>query len=211
MTLTTIIIFLFLGVIGHLVCMVCDRKITYTPNGRFNFNDLHDNEKLSQLFLNTPLNNSIFSILAGVFSLLFASFGYIGLVFYFFNSSIVYGTILLISFLIFITSGVAHHIICGIVEWFYIRMNRTEEARKSILEFFKKTSVTMGTCYIALLTFLIVMIVGTISGVTALPWYACFINTFVFFFLLFPFKIVGSFNLASALMFLGLAIMLCLI
>lgn len=211
MNLVIIKIFLILGIIGHLVCFICDRKITYTPNGRFNFNDLHDNNKLSKLFVNTPLNNSMFSIVIGVFSLLFASFGYIGLVFYFLDVSKVYGIILLISFLIFITSGVAHHIICGIVEWFYIRLNRTEEARERILEFFKKTSVTMEMCYLALLVFLITLFIGLVSGVTALPWPACFMNTVVFFILLFPFKIVGSFNVASALMFLGLLIMICLI
>ena len=97
----------------------------------------------------------MFSILAGVVALSMASFGYIALYEYVKEYSTTCGYILLISFVLLFIAETAHHVFCGAVEWFYIRMGRTEEARKAILEFFKKTLTTMYVCYIGFLLFTI--------------------------------------------------------
>jgi len=202
---------LLIAFLGHILCCFCDRAITYTPNGRFNFNDLQDNNKLSALFKGASLKNQLFSILAGVAALTMASFGYVALYEYVSEYSAVYSTILLISLLLFIVAGTAHHVFCGVVEWFYVKLNRTEEARNAILDFFKKTVSTMYVCYLGLLVFSVTLFIAVISGVTGLPGWACIFNVIPLFILLIPFRIVGSFNIASAAAFLGLFVTLCVI
>lgn len=204
-------IFLFIAFLGHVLCCFCDRAITYTPNGRFNFKDLNDNKKLSLLFENTPLKNQLFSMIGGVIALIMSSFGYVAIYEYVKLYSSLYSTILLVALVPFMVAGTAHHVFCGVVEWFYIKMGRNEEARQTILEFFKKTISTMYICYVGLLTFCITLFIVIVSGITALPAWTCIFNTIIFFIIMFPFRIVGSFNIASALMFLGLFITLCII
>ena len=211
MSITVIKIFLFLAFAGHILCSFCDRAITYTPNGRFGFGDLNDNKKLSELFNGAPLKNQIFSMLAGVLSLILSCFGYIAVYEYVNAYSSVYGTILLVALVLLMISGTAHHVFCGVVEWFYIRMGRTEEARQIILEFFKKTISTMYVSFLGALALAVTLFIAVVSGATGLPRWACVFNTIPVFIALFPFRIVGSFNLASAGMFLGLFITLCAI
>lgn len=211
MTLTTIKIFFLIAFVGHLLCCFCDRSITYTPNGRFNFKYLNDNSKLSELFNGTPLKNQLFSIIGGVFALIMSTLGYIAVYEYITSYSSISGIIMLIAIVLLIVAGTAHHVFCGAIEWFYIRMGRTEEARKAIVEFFKKTSVTMLLCYIGFLVFSVTLFVAILSGLTDLPRWVCVFNVVPIFALLLPFRIVGSFNIASATMFLSLFIVFCFI
>lgn len=211
MSLTMIKVCLLVACFGHILCLFCDRAITYTKNGRFDFAYLNDNDKLSNLFANSSLKKQLFSMLAGVVALTMTSFGYIAIYQYVNQYSSSYALILLIAFCIFIVSGTAHHVFCGVIEWFYIRLGRTEEMRITILEFFKKTIWTMYACFIGVLIFAVTFFIAIISNSIGLPWYVCFINPIIIFFLIVPFRIVGSFNLVSALTFLGLFIVLCLV
>ena len=106
--------------------------------------------------------------------------------------------------ILFLLPGVAHHVLCGAVEWFYLRMNKTEKARAAIVEFFKKTSVTMYVCYFGLLTFTVSFFITVVTGTTVLPRWVCVFNTLPLFLLLLPFHIVGTSNIANAIMFAGL-------
>ena len=83
-------------------------------------------------------------------------------------------------------------------------MGRTESARAAIVEFFKKTSVTMYVCYLGLLLFAVTFLIAVLTGMTALPRWACLLNTVPLFLLLAPFHIAGTGNLANAVMFAGL-------
>lgn len=96
----------------------------------------------------------------------------------------------------------------GTVEWFYIRLGRTEEARQVILEFFKKTMSTMLACFVGFLVFSVVLLVMVAMGLTALPRWACLLNLLVLFAVMAPFRIVGTLNIAGALMLAGLCILL---
>lgn len=211
MPLTMIKIFLFIAFLGHALCCFCDRAITYTPNGRFNFKDLSDNTKLAKLFEGSTGKRQLFSMLGGVVSLIMSSLGYIALYQYVGGYSTTIGTILLIALVLLMVSGTAHHVFCGVVEWFYIRFNKTEEAREAILEFFKKTISTMYICFIAVLVFSVTLFIAIVTGTTGLPTWTCVFSVVTFFIILLPFRIVGSFNIASALMFLSLFITLCVI
>ena len=193
---------------GHLICWRCDWIITYTPNRRFQFGDLRDNEKMSALFDGAPLSRPLESMLLGVLALMLSFCGYLAIYEWVKPYSTVCTVITAAMLAVFFLPGVVHHVICGAVEWFYIRLGRTEEAREAILEFFKKTSVTMIVCYVGALIFCVTFFITVVSGATPLPRWACVCNLLPIFIVLAPFRIVGTFNLASAVMFLGLAIMI---
>lgn len=52
------IAFLF-AIAGHLLCGVCDCLLTYLPHGRFRFEDMKDNDRLSAAFRDMPLRNPL--------------------------------------------------------------------------------------------------------------------------------------------------------
>ena len=108
--------------------------------------------------------------------------------------------LMLAGCVLFFLPGVAHHVFCGAVEWFYLRLGRTEEAREVIVDFFKGTSATM-------FLFAVSLFVPVVSGETNLPRWACLCNTLPLFLLLSPLRIVGTMNLVSAVLFFGLFVL----
>ena len=68
-----------LAIAGHLLCGVCDCLMTYMPNGRFHFEDMKDNSRLSAVFKDMPLRNSLLSMLLGCLAMFLFSFGYLAL------------------------------------------------------------------------------------------------------------------------------------
>ena len=115
---------------------------------------------------------------------------------------------MLIGTVMVLTFGVAHHVFCGMPEWLYVKMSRTEEARHLITEFFKKTSVTLIVCYLGFLIFGVSLFVPVVSGWTPLPRWACVFNILPLMLALMPTRVGGSGNWAGAIMFLGLMFLL---
>lgn len=197
-------ILLLTACVGHLLGAWCDRLLIRTPNGRFGFAQMNDNEKMSETFEKMPLKNPLISMLLGVLAMTMGFCGYIGLYEWMKQFSAVYAVIIIASALLLFMPGVAHHVFCGVTEWFYIRLGRAENARQAVVEFFKKTSVTMYACFLGQAIFAVAFFVAVISGQTALPQWCCVFNIVIFLIALTPFKIPGSGNLAGAAMFLGL-------
>lgn len=50
---------------GHLLCGVCDCLLTYLPKGRFQFEYMKENQKLSRVFEGMPLGNAVLSMVLG--------------------------------------------------------------------------------------------------------------------------------------------------
>ncbi len=199
-------IMLIIAMLGHITCCVCDNIITYTPNGRFGLADLKDNEKLSARFENINTSRQISSMLWGILALAMQVCGYFAIADSLRVTAPTCAMVMAAGAVIYIAFGVAHHIICGLIEWFYIKFDRTEKARVTILDFFKKTSVTMIACYVGLIIVSAALFVAVFTGCTAAPVWACVFNAVIFYIVLTPFKVVGAGNIAGALTFLGLAI-----
>ena len=199
---------LLLSCLGHLALWRCDWIITCLGGGRFRFSDLQDNARLSAVIGATPLKRPMESILLGSFALAAALPGYLALCQWMRQFSPVCAALMAVGCTAFFVVGATHHVFCGAVEWFYIRMGKTEEARKIILEFFQKTVSTMYVCYVGLLIFAVTLFVAVAGGWTALPRWACVCNTLPLFLVLAPLRIVGSGNLAGAIVTLGLAILI---
>ena len=208
MTQTTIKILLLLACAGHLVLWWCDRIITCLEGGRFGFGQLKDNDKLSAVMGATPPGQPMLSTVLGVFAMTAAFPGYLALCEWMRTFSHIAAALMFTGCILFFLPGVAHHVFCAAVEWFYIRLGKTGEARNVIVEFFKKTSVTMYICYLGLLLFSVTLLIAVASGATSLPRLACVCNTLPLFLVLAPFRIVGTGNLAGAAVFLGLFLLL---
>ncbi len=189
---------------GHLLCGYTDCLLTYLPNGRFRFEDMKDNGKLSVTFKGMPLKNALMSMLLGCLAMFLFFFGYIALCRWMKQYSGICAAMMLIGSGMVFTFGMAHHILCGVPEWLYVRLGRTEDARQIIVELFKKTSVTLVMCYLGFLTFGISMFIPVVSGWTSLPAWACIFNVLPLMLILFPTRVGGSGNWAGAIMFISL-------
>lgn len=197
-------ILLMLACIGHIICAVTDCLLTYTPNGKFSFGDIKESKKMSELFNGMPLKNLTLSMLLGVLSFSMSVFGYAALSNWMSRFSQVYAVIMFISAILYFISVTAHHIFCGTMEWFYVRLGRTDEVLDAVLEYFKKTSVTMYVSYLALLVFAASFFIAVVSGQTSLPRWSCIFNTLPLFIILMPTKAPAKGSIAGAVMFLGL-------
>lgn len=199
---------LIIACIGHIICGVTDCMLAYTPDGRFDFKkDTADPERMKKLFAKMPLKQIKLAMLIGVLALFMAGFGYIGLSRYAEQFSGVSGTVMYISALFFIVPIAAHHVLCGAVEWFYIKLGRTNEALETVLCFFKRT-IAAALAYVGLFVFAVTFFILVVSGKTDLPRWVCIFNTLTFFLALAPTKIPAKGNIANAAMFLGLAVMI---
>ena len=195
---------MLIAVFGHLLCIVCDCLLLYTLSGKYGFQLMNDNDKMRETFRTMPLQNPMLSMLLGVLALLMSCGGYFALYLWMRQFSIAAAVIMLIAAAVFYIPGTAHHIFCGVAEWFYIRMGMTENAREAIADFFKKTSVTMVVCYMGLIVLSITLFVMVVTGSTTLPSWACIFNILLIASVLFPLRIGGAGNWAGAVMFLGL-------
>ena len=73
--------------------------------------------------------------MAGVFTLTAAFPGYLALCQWMEQFSKLWAGLMLAGCVPFFLPGVAHHVFCGALEWFYLRLDRTEEAREVVVFF----------------------------------------------------------------------------
>ncbi len=200
-------IILIIAAIGHLICGVTDCMLAYTKAGRFDFSDIKDNAKMQKIFFAMPLKQVILAMHIGVFALFLTGFGYIEISRWISETTPVIGRIMLIASMFFLVLISAHHVLCGVVEWFYVKLGRTDEALKAVTEFFKSTIIE-AIAYVGLLVFVVILFVLIVTGKTDLPRWACLFNTFPAFLILAPTKVPAKGNIANTFMFLGLAFLI---
>ena len=199
---------LIIAFIGHILCGATDCMLAYTSEGKFDFKkDTNDFEKMKKLFEKMPLKQIEHSMLLGVLAIFMAGFGYLELSKWAVGLSHTAGKIMYISGMFFIVPIAAHHVFCGAVEWFFIKFGRTEEALENVLCFFRRTAAA-ALGYAGLLVFAVTLFILVLSGKSELPRWACVINTLPLFIILAPTKLPAKGNIANALMFLGLAVLL---
>ena len=202
-------IVLALALLGHILCGVCDCLLSYSPSGRIDLAGvLKDAKKMREEFKALPLSWPMASILLGVAAITMFGFGYLELSKSMGTFSHTASTIMYISSIVFLISIVVHHIICGLVEWLYVRLGRTDEARTVALEFQKKTIATMFVGYLGLAVFLVTLFIMVVTGRTSLPQWACIVNTLPLMAVLALTKLPAKGNIAGAVMYLGLLMLI---
>ena len=200
---------LLIAFIGHVLCGICDCLLSYSPNGRLDLKGaLKSPEKMREVFKDYPIRWSLLSIMLGVYAITAFGFGYLALSRWMEQYSDTASAVMYISAVVFLISIVVHHIICGLVEWLYVRLERTDQARAAALEFQKKTIATMVVGYLGLAAFVFTLFIMVITGKTSLPQWACVLNTLPLMIILLPTKLPAKGNIAGALMFLGLFIII---
>lgn len=202
-------IILAIAMTGHFLCGVCDCLLSFSPGGRLDLvGALKDSGKMRDVFKYMPLSWPLASILLGVAAITMFGFGYLELSKWMAHFSPQASLIMYISSLVFLIPIVVHHIICGLVEWFYIRLGRTDEVRNAVLEFQAKTIATMIVGYLGLVVFLMTLFIMVISGRTCLPQWACVFNTLPLMLLLVFTKLPAKGNISGAVMYLGLLLLI---
>ena len=199
---------MLIALIGHILCGVTDCLLSYSPKGCLNLKDINDADKMADMFKDMPLTFSLASMLLGTFAITMFSFGYFALSDWMSVFSKTASNIMFISSVIFLIPIVTHHVFCGVVEWIYIRLGRAKAVREAVLEFQKKTIATMFVGYLGLLAFMITLFVMIIMGNTNLPVWACVFNTLVIMMILLPTKLPAKGNIAGAITYLGLLILI---
>lgn len=194
---------LAIAFLGHVICGITDCMMAYTKDGRFEFSNVKDLEKMRKIFANMPLKQLELAMLVGITALFMASMGYVGVSLKIAESTPVAGYAMLVASLFFTVLISAHHVLCGAVEWFFVKLGRTEEALNAVVLFFKRTSAA-AIAYLGLLVFAVLFFILVITGQTELPRWACVFNTFPAFLALALTKIPAKGNIANAFMFLGL-------
>ena len=194
--------------LAHALCGATDCLMTFTPNGRFGFAQMNDAEEMRRVFEGKSLAQLIWAMLLGVAALTVCAFGYLGLADWVKPASSGLGWTMYIGALVFLIPGAAHHVFCGTVEWFYVKLGRTKEALDTITEFFKKTSATMIIAYLGALLFSVALFIAVVTGRTTLPAWACVFNPILLTIVMFLLKVPASANVAGFISFMGLFFMM---
>ena len=196
------------ALIGHILCGVSDCLLSYSKSGRLNLKEITDPDKMSKMFEDMPLWFPLASMLLGTAAITMFGFGYFALSDWMSAFSETASNIMFISSVIFLIPIVTHHVFCGVVEWIYIRLGRTKAVREAVLEMQRKTIGTMVVGYLGLLTFMAALFIMIVTGNTGLPVWACAFNTIVVMIVLAPVKLPAKGNIAGAVMYLGLLILI---
>ena len=196
------------ALIGHILCGVSDCLLSYSKSGRLNLKEITDPDKMSEMFEDMPLSFPLTSMLLGTAAITMFGFGYFALSHWMSAFSKTASVILFISSVLFLIPIVTHHVFCGVVEWIYIRLGRTNAVREAVLEMQIKTIATMVVGYLGLLIFMGTLFIMIVMGHTSLPVWACVFNTLVVMIVLAPTKLPGKGNIAGAVMYLGLLLLI---
>ena len=196
------------AMVGHILCGVSDCLLSYSKSGRLNLKEITDPDKMSAMFEDMPLSFPLASMLLGTAAITMFGFGYFALSDWISVFSKTASNIMFISSVIFLVPIVTHHVFCGVVEWIYIRLGRTNAVREAVLEMQIKTIATMVVGYLGLFIFMVTLFIMIIMGNTSLPVWACIFNTLVVMVILAPTKLPAKGNLAGAIMYLGLLILI---
>ena len=194
---------MIIAALGHIICGITDCMMAYSKSGRFEFSDVKDNSKMQKIFSTMSLKQLEAAMLVGVVALFMSSFGYIAISQYILKSNEVIGNMMLVAAMFFIVLISAHHVLCGSVEWFYVKLGMKEDSLKAVMDFLKSTSVA-AIAYVGLLVFVILFFIMVVTGNTSLPRWACIFNTLPAFLILAPTKAPAKGNIANAFMFIGL-------
>ena len=192
-------IMLGLGVIGHAINMYCDYILSVFPNGKLKFSnmkDLNDSGKMSALMDGVSEKTPMRSSILGAFALFLEAFGYFAITAQVYQNSHVLGCILFVAMMLFVVLGAAHHVVCGLSEWLYVKLGRTEEAHKTMLALYNGAPSTK-VCFVGYIAFAIALIVAVAIGCAGVSRWMIVFTVLPIFVVLAPFGIIGTMHISA--------------
>lgn len=197
-------LFLFMAIIGHILCGISDCLLTYAPNGKVQLTDFKDYEKSSLSFRGMPIRNLSIAMLLGVIAMTLEIFGYLAICEYVKDFSKPIYMVMYAATLVMFISLSLHHLFCCLCEWFFVRLDLTKEALEAVWDFFQSTAYTMYAGYIAMLVFAVAFLIVVVTGQTNLPRWAGVFNLLPLAVVILPTKLPAKANIIGAVMFIGL-------
>ena len=198
-------IMLGLGIFGHFINMYCDYILSVFPNGKLvlvNFNDFYDVDKMRTLMNGVNEKILMRSSIFGTFALVLEALGYFAITMHVYELSHLLGIIMFISIVVFIVVGTAHHVICAISEWVYIKLGRTDEAHKTMVSLYNSAPITK-MCYLGYIIFIITLFIAIITGYAGVSLWMLIFTVLPIFLLLAPFRIIGTLHISAMLSMLA--------
>lgn len=203
-------VMLVIGIVGHAVNMYCDRILSVFPNGKLTLADITDTDmegKMAKLLEGVSATVPMRSAILGAFSLLMESFGYLAISAYVYEKSHIFGMLLSSAILMFIVIGTAHHVKYGLVEWIFIKMGRTDEAKSVMMDLYGSAPITR-ICYAGYFIFIAVLIAAILTGVAGLSLWMVIFTILPVFIVLAPFRIMGTLHISAIISMLAWLIVL---
>ena len=197
-------IFMIMALVGHVFCGISDCLLTYAPNGKVDLASFKDYKKTSAAFKGMPLKNLSFAMVLGVAAMTLEIFGYLALCDRMRQFSETYYMIMFVATLVMFINLALHHLFCCLVEWFFVKLNLTEEALCAVWDFFKTTCYTMYLGYAGMLVFAVSFLIAVVTGTTSLPAWACIFNLLPLTIIIMPTKLPAKANVIGVVMFAGL-------
>lgn len=197
-------ILFIITIIGHILCGISDCLISFTPDGRMQADDMKNYDSMHTRFARKPLAQLELAMLLGFIAMIMEIFGYLALCNWMHSYSATYALIMYISSIVMFMSITVHHQFCCLVIWYFVKQGCSKDAMDAITDFFKKTSYTMIVSYLSMLVFAVTFFIAVVSGITALPRFACIFNLLPLYIVVLPTKLPAQANIIGALMFLGL-------
>lgn len=198
-------IMLGLGITGHAVNMYCDYILSVFPNGKLmfsNIKDFNDSRKMSELTDGVSEKTPMRSSVLGAFALFFEAFGYFAITAQVYQNSHVLGLILFVATLLFIVMGTAHHVVCGLSEWLYVKLGRTKEAHKTMLALYNGAPSTKA-CYLGYIAFIIALIAAIATDCAGVSLWMIVFTVLPIFIVLVPFRIIGTLHISAVVSMLA--------
>lgn len=197
-------IFMIMALIGHILCGISDCFLTYAPNGKVDLTNFKNYEKSKESFRGMPLKNLSIAMILGVAAMTLEIFGYLAVCGWIRQYSETYYLIMYVATIVMFINLALHHLFCCLTEWFFVKLNLTEEALNAVWDFFKTTCYTMYLGYLGMLVFAAAFLIAVVTGRTELPVWACIFNLIPLAIVIMPTKLPAKANVIGAIMFAGL-------
>lgn len=198
-------IMLLLGILGHAINMYCDRILSIFPNGKLmlkNYQKIREEGYAAKLMEGVSPSVPLRSGVLGVFSIVLEFCGYSGMAAYVFQHAKVPGAILFFSTAYSCIVSSAYHLKCGLAQYLFLKYGRTEQAKNIMLDLMD-CGPALRSCYVTLLTYMVVLFIAIVTGAIGFPVWAVIFTILPLFVALFPFQIVGTLHIAAMLSMLA--------
>lgn len=196
---------LLLAAIGHLVCWSGDLLLYFIPNGPLDTARVFNYADAVSMLQGTNSFQFTMSGILGVVAMMMVIGGYYQLYLMQKAKAKISAIITLVGTLLTCIAGAVMHYSATSMFWYFVESGLSEQAYSVMFAYFMETMPISVMCNLGVLLVCVSLFISVIREKTALPRWACIINTIPLTMLAsIPFSGMGAMNVGSSLMFLGL-------